>query len=305
MNKYSPEYLVHRHTKPMSLYEVKRHIHKGTIVEIKIDKCDADNTLIANIGRNIIAKIPIDEVEYHWDNTEVKEAAITSKVNKHIKVVLKSFEKIDGIYIVHASRKDVQKDCFENFIKKLRVGDVIDAYVIKVYKYGVFCDIGCGIPALLPTNNISITHIVNPLKALNNITTLKVIVNKIDADYKIELSHKELLGTWEQEISKFNENDIVQGTVLSVEKYGVFVRISQNLSGLADSTNIELHPGDIVSTKIMKIKPENMKVKLSIIEKTASDSEHLKFQYRDLSYHIDEWVYSTPESSKLIQSKFY
>jgi small subunit ribosomal protein S1 len=196
--------------------------------------------------------------------------------------------------------------CYENYISKLSVGDIIDAHVTKIVGYGIFCDIGCGIIALLPTNNISVTHIVNPTVELKGLSTLKVIVKSIKEDNKIELTHKELLGTWKEQIAQFAEGDLVKGTVLSVEDYGVFIRLSQNLSGLAEvPETIELKPGDIVSTRIQSIQDKNMKVKLSVVEKIEdNDDKLIKFKYYVNEPHITDWVYSTETAKKQISSHF-
>lgn len=305
MGKYSPEFLTHRVTESMSLNAVKQAIRMQSILEAKVIKCDSNNNLTLDLGKNIVGIIPFDELEYHPDGSPVKSASATSKLNKHIKFMPIEVRKGEDEFIVDCSRKQVQKMCYDNYISKLTPGDVIDAYVLKVMNYGIFCDIGCGIVSLLPTNNISVTHIVNPAVELRGISTLKVVVNHIDEKYRVELTHKELLGTWKEEVADFAVDDVIYGTVLSVEDYGVFVRLSQNLSGLADVTDLELVPGDIVSARVQLIQDKNMKVKLTIIEKIDTDEEsRFKFRYRDDISHITDWVYSTPTARKQIESHF-
>lgn len=305
MSKYSPEYITHRNREEMSLNAVKQAIRMQSILEARVIKCDSDNNLTIEIGKNIIGIIPFSELEYHPDGTPIKPASATSKVNRHIKYIPISIRKEDDIFIVDCSRKQVQKICYDNYISNLTPGDVIDAYVLKIMNYGIFCDIGCGIVALLPTNNISVTHIVNPAIELRGISTLKVVVNHIDENYRVELTHKELLGTWEEEVASFNEDDVTYGTVLSVEEYGVFVRLSQNLSGLADITELELKPGDLVSVRIQSIQNRNMKIKLTIIDKVgAANDKPMRFKYYITEPHIKDWVYSTATAKKQIESHF-
>lgn len=305
MSKYSPEYITHRNREEMSLNAIKQAIRMQSILEARVTKCDSNNNLTIEIGKNIIGIIPFNELEYHPDGTPIKPASATSKVNRHIKYIPISIRKEDDIFIVDCSRKQVQKICYDNYISNLTPGDVIDAYVLKIMNYGIFCDIGCGIVALLPTNNISVTHIVNPAIELRGISTLKVVVNHVDENYRVELTHKELLGTWEEEATSFNEDDVTYGTVLSVEEYGVFVRLSQNLSGLADVTELELKPGDLVSVRIQSIQNRNMKIKLTIIDKvgTATDKP-MRFKYYITEPHIKDWVYSTATAKKQIESHF-
>lgn len=305
MGKYSPEFMTHMKREPMSLNAVKQAIRLGSILESRVTKCDSNNDLTVDIGKNIVGIIKFNELEYHPDGSNTKTASATSKVNRHIKYIPTAITKQGDKYIVECSRKLAQEQCYNEYISKLLPGDIIDAYVIKIMTYGIFCDIGCGIVALLPTNNISVTHIINPIVELKGLSALKVIVKNIGDNYKIELTHKELLGTWEEEVSKFSENDIVYGTVISVEDYGVFVRLSQNLSGLADITDLDINTGDIVSTRIQCILNKNMKVKLSILEKVGKIEESpMRFKYNVDEPHIKDWVYSTPTARKQIESHF-
>lgn len=204
-----------------------------------------------------------------------------------------------------------QKECMDEYISKLIPGDIIDARALRVTSYGIFCDIGCGIVALLPTNNISVTHIINPEDILKGITRMKVVVKDNSNLFKIQLSHKELLGTWEEEVSKFNEGDIIPGVVLSTEDYGVFIRLSQNLSGLAEPTELTLNHNDVVSVQILSIKPESMKIRLNITERTEFETEEekvearkMKFSYNKTQGHISDWIYSTDGARKIIESHF-
>ena len=311
MGRYIPEYLNDTKNEPMTLNFVKQAIADNSILEAKVIKCDDKYNLTVALGDNIYGKISLTEYEYRTDNETTKLNSVASKVNKHIRFIPKEINQVNGTYEVTCSRKEAQKECFDNYITKLKPGDIIDARVIKIMSYGVFCDIGCGIAALLPTNNISVTHIVNASDLLKGTSKLRVIVKDTTNPFKIQLSHKELLGTWEQEAAKFNEGDIVPGMVLSVEDYGIFVRISQNLSGLAEPTALTVNPGDIVSVQVLNIKSDNMKVRLYITEKIEFSSpaeeieeKKLKFKYYITDNRITEWVYSTPNSKKLIKSVF-
>lgn len=305
MGRYSPEFLTGMKREPMTLRFINRAIDDRAILEALVIGCDKDNTLKLRLGKGIIGEIPFSELEYSIDGKETKIVSAVSKVGKHIRFIPKSVRKDDTTFIVECSRRDAQLECYNNYISKLSPGDVIPAKLVRVENYGVFCDIGCGIIALLPTNNISVTHIINPKEALACVKQLSVVVKEIDENHRIQLSHKELLGTWREEASKFKDGEVVCGTVLSIEDYGVFVRLSQNLSGLAEPTNINLKYGDTVSVMINNIIDTNMKIKLSIIEKIEdAEPERLKFTYTQHDGHIKEWVYSTEQAKKQIKTVF-
>lgn len=312
MSRYNPEYLTEMKREPMSINFIRQAIADNAMLEAKVLSCDEKYNLTLYLGRNITGIIEFDELEYNEDGIVTKPVSATSKVNKHIKFLPKKIvDNHDGTYTVMCSRKDAQKDCMENFIKKLVPGDIINARALRIMNYGIFCDIGCGIIALLPTNNISVTHVTEPEKIMKGVTKLKVVVKENSNPFKITLSHKELLGNWEQEAAKLTEGDIVAGMVLSVEDYGIFVRLSQNLSGLAEPTEINIKENDMVYVQVLNIKPESMKVRLNITERIEFDTEEdelearkLKFDYVIDSGHIDNWLYSTETAKRRIETQF-
>ena len=76
---------------------------------------------------------------------------------------------------------------------------------------------------------------------------------------RISLSHKELLGTWEENAAFFNAGDTVEGIVRGIEPYGVFVELTPNLSGLSEPRD-GLREGERVCVYIKSIIPEKMKI---------------------------------------------
>lgn len=307
MSLYSPEFFEQKQSEPLTYNQVVEAINNKSIIEVKVTKCNSNNDLTLNIGNDITGIVKFENIEYHPDNSPIKAVSATTKVGKHIKVVPTAIKEVDGKYIVDCSRKESQKICYENYISKLVPGDIIDAYFIKATGYGVFCDIGCGIVGFLYTNNISVTHTVDPVSEFRGISKMRVVIKNIDENYRVELTHKELLGTWKEEASNITEGDVIYGTVLSVEEYGVFIRISQNLSGLADRNfNFELKTGDSVSVRVLKVNSNNMKVKLNVISKIDNKEENnrYRFIYRVKKNHIDKWVYSTPTSKKIVETVF-
>ena len=92
---------------------------------------------------------------------------------------------------------------------------------------------------------------------------IKSIDKKFD---RIELTYKELLGTWEDNIQDYQEGQTVKGIARDVEKSknGIFIELKPNLVGLAEyKENIEY--GNQVDVFIKKIIPDKKKIKLIIV----------------------------------------
>jgi len=293
---FGPEYSGNC-SRAYSLEDIKEAIVNKTIMEAIVDSCDNNMTLTLSICDNIKGKIAFDELEYRLDGKQVKTITAMSKVGRHVKFIPTSIVgNEDSGYTVTCSRKLAQKECYINYLSKLIPGTVVDVRVIATKSFGVFCDVGCGVIALLPTNLISVTHIDDPTNLFKENPNIKAVVKNVQGDGKVQLSHRELLGTWDQESAKLNVGSTICGTVISVEDYGVFVRVTQNISGLAsaasnESSDIDLRPGDIVSVKIrsMNQKPgKSRRVKLSIIEKVEGSKENLSFDYYDIDKVSDQ-----------------
>lgn len=297
---FSPEYTNTADRKQYTINDVHQAITNKEIMDGLVTSCSGDLQLEVRIGKNITGTIKFSEIEYRIDGKETKDVAAMSKVGKHVKFIPMYVEEDGDNYIVQCSRKAAQKRCYDEYISKLVPGDIVDAKIIKTESYGAFCDIGCGIVALLPTKMISVTHVVNPEKFLSGSNRIKAVINEIQEDGKIQLTHRELLGTWEQEVQKIQVGETKIGAVLSVEEYGVFVRLTQNLSGLAQPPeDIDVKPGDLVSVHINSIDSSKLKIRLSIISKIEGYEEISSFSYYMTEGRIDEWVYSANKKKEI------
>ena len=96
---------------------------------------------------------------------------------------------------------------------------------------------------------------------------IKAVVKSIDYETgRLYVTHKELLGTWQENVERFHIGQTVSGIVRSVEEYGVFIELAPNLAGLGELCE-GISVGDTVAVYIKNIIPERMKIKLVIIDK--------------------------------------
>lgn len=275
----------------------------GTPIEARALLCDRDHNLHVDLisMKGIIHR---DEGAIGIDDGSTRDIALISRVNKPVifKITaIKTDEKGDPLAIL--SRKSVQQECMDEYISNLKCGDVIPARVCHMESFGVFADIGAGINALLPIDSISISRIPHPNVRFTTGQCIKAVVRGIDDQGRITLSHKELLGTWEQNAAEFSPGETVPGVVRSVEKYGIFVELAPNLAGLAEYTP-GIEPGCHASVFIKSILPQRMKVKLIIVDAFDAEYPPGSMKYFTDSTHIDHWLYSPESCPKVIESLF-
>ncbi len=273
----------------------------GNILEAVAYMCDNEHNLLVNLGamRGII---PRSEGAIGIREGITRDIALISRVGKAVCFTVEGFE-IDknGREYALLSRRRAQEICKEEIFSKFRVGDIINARVTHLESFGAFCDIGAGNIALLPIDAISVSRISHPSDRFSAGDDIRVIIKQIDND-RITLSHKELLGTWEENAACFSQGQTVYGIVRSVENYGIFVELAPNLAGLAEVRE-GISIGQNISVYIKSIIPDKMKIKLIIIDDFDPEykSETKYFYQGD---HIDCFTYSPDSAVKKITTVF-
>lgn len=274
----------------------------GKILEARASLCDSGHNIIVDLPcmKGIIPKI---EGALGIENGKTRDIALISRVNKPVCFRVISINTDDnGIETAILSRRAVQEECRKNFIERLSSGDIIPAKVTHLEQFGCFVDIGCGIPSLIPIDAISVSRISHPADRFVTGQDIKVIIKDIDKD-RVWLSHKELLGTWEENAAMFKNGETVSGIVRSVENYGIFIELTPNLAGLAEIGR-DAQVGDYASVYIKAIIPEKMKIKLIIVDIFSAQYNPMPFNYFVEDNHISYWKYPPDNSSKTIETYF-
>jgi len=253
-------------TEPISKKRINEAYINGAIMNGIVTKCDSNYNLYVDIGEDMKGIIPREEVEaINIDKTGFPKPNIcVNKVNKVVQFKVKDIKDND---IAILSRKAVGQAAL-NWVKyDLKEGDIVKGIVKNIRPYGVFIEIGGGIVGLLHIEDISIARIKDPSERMKIGQKVNIMIKSIDRNQeRVLLSYKELYGTWEENVEKFEEGSTVIGIAREVEKFknGIFVELAPNLVGLAEyKENIQY--GQKVSVYIKKILPEKKKIKLVIV----------------------------------------
>ena len=272
---------------------------KGLILEARAAVCSREHDLYIDLpfGR---AVIPREEGALGIRDGSVRDIAILSRVGKPVCFIPIS-TGADGHTAVF-SRRLAQERCTEEYLSKLESGDIISACVTHLEPFGAFADIGCGISSLIPIDAISVSRIAHPADRFHNGMLIKAVV-KGRENGRVCLSHKELLGTWEQNAARFSQGETVSGIIRSVESYGVFIELMPNLAGLAEPFE-GARAGMSASVYIKAIIPEKMKIKLIVVDVFDTPNETPQIEYFTHADRIERWDYSVCGSQKEIFTQF-
>lgn len=287
-----------------SLSLLERARHTGKILEGRAVMCDSSHNLIVDFC-GIQGIIPREEAAIGIADGSVRDIAIITRVNKPVCFKITDVAKrSDGQIFLTMSRRAAQEECRRYILSRRKKGDIIQAKITHLEPFGAFADIGCGIVGLISIDNISVSRITHPRDRFVTGQLIYCVISDIDYQTgRVCLSHKELLGSWEENAREFVSGQTVAGIIRSIEDYGVFVELTPNLAGLAEYRE-GLEVGQSAAVYIKSIIPEKMKIKLSIIDAFENDYQQKEYDYYMTSGRLDRWRYSPDTCDKVIETVF-
>jgi small subunit ribosomal protein S1 len=170
----------------------------------------------------------------------------------------------------------------EKILSTLESGQVVTGEVVRIAEFGAFIDLG-GLDGLLPISEISwerVSHPSDVLKVGQNVTT-KVL--KVDQEKgHISLSLKQMQpDPWKEIEDKFQDGQVINGTVRKIQSFGAFVQIYPGVDALlptvemSEQANVKpeeiVQVGQSVKAIIKKFSPKEHKISLSLRGMDVSD----------------------------------
>lgn len=253
-------------SKNLSLEELQNIKENQQVLDMYIEEIDENLNMIGKIGKNVKAIIPRGEASsVVGEDGLVEEKFIVNKVGKVLPVCIKEIvQNNDGIELI-MSKRLLELKVRKWMYMHLKPGVKLRGIVVGLKDYAAFVDVGGGVTGILKLHDMSDSRLTNASDMFKLGQRINVVVKKYDRDTgRIELTYKELLGTFEENVKNFKEGDIVEGIVRNRIKSGVFVELKPNVIGIAEHVNgIESNQKVLVSIK--KINLEKKKIKLVII----------------------------------------
>ena len=295
-----------------SLQGLERAMNEGRILESTVLLCDSALRLHVDLYgiRGIIER---EDAVFCRRGEEIKDIAVITRVGKPVCFKVMGFSRMGGETVARLSRRAAQEECVRCYLSDLLPGDVIPARVTHLESFGAFVDVGCGVPSLLSVDSISVSRISHPSDRLSVGDAIWTVVKAIDPTQdRIFVSMRELLGTWEENASRFEAGQTVAGIVRSVENYGVFVELAPNLAGLAEiregTADRQIATvGKYAAVYIKSILPDRMKIKLVLIDSYKGELPRQELRYFvdcEHTPHLSHWRYSPEGAPKIIETVF-
>ena len=287
----------------LSPAELRAAMASGEILQATALAFDTRRQLRFELG-GVKAVMPFAQCADGAETGTVRDIAVLTRVGRPTCFVIEGLDTDeDGAPCYRLSRAEAQRLCKAEYLDTLSPGDILPCTVTHIEPFGAFCDVGCGISALLPIDCMSVSRISSPADRVSVGQQILCAIKNRDAQGRFVLTIRELLGTWSENAACFAAGETVVGIVRSVEDYGVFIEIAPNLAGLAEP-DTALHPGQTVSVYIKSILPDKMKIKLVVVNKNLNQKMRFEPHYFVTRGRLDRWIYSTPQSRKQIETVF-
>jgi small subunit ribosomal protein S1 len=213
--------------------------------------------------------------ELSWARTEKPEEVLQAGERLKVKVTGLQKDKETGAQRIALSIKQLSDDPWETVAEKFKEGDRISGTVTRCAKFGAFVEIASGIEGLVHVSEMSYKkRILKPEEVVNPGDKVQVLVREVDPlKRRISLSLKEVEGDpWAEVANRYPVGQTIQGTVEKRERFGLFVRIEEGVTGLlpasrlkeaSDAASIErLKPGDPIRVTVEAVQSQDRKITL-------------------------------------------
>lgn len=198
------------------------------------------------------------------------------RIGDRIKVKVLSFNEEKTR--VSLGIKQLTTDPWEDAQDKYPIGAKIKGRVEGLKEYGAFVEIEQGISGLIHLSEISWTgRIKHPSQMISVGDLIDVIILSVDVHKKrISLSMKQVEpNPWEQITKDYPIGAIIEGEIINITDFGLFIGIAKGIDGLVHISDISWtkkinHPsdlyqtGDAIKAVILEIDTENERFSLGI-----------------------------------------
>jgi small subunit ribosomal protein S1 len=175
--------------------------------------------------------------------------------------------------------KQVKDNPWDDVKEKFPVGKRLKRKVVKVTNAGAFIELDEGIDGFLHMDDISWTKKGKGQSGLTAGQEIEVMVISVDAENRnIKLGVKQLSeDPWKEFLENHKVGSPVEGEVVSLMDFGVFLRVPGGIEGLIHKTNLvenreddpdevlkKINVGDKLKAVVLEIQHDKQKVAFSI-----------------------------------------
>ena len=261
------------------LEEVAKAAEEGTVMEGVVTETNKGGVIVLVKGVKVF--VPRSQATMRRDED------INALVKQNVKLIITECagRKIVGSINKVTAEENAAKR--EAFWADVEVGKTYTGVVKSLTAYGAFVDIG-GVDGLCHISELSWNRIKHPSEVVSVGDTIEVYVKALDPEnHKVSLGYKKAEDNpWEKLKNEYPIGSEFTAPVVSITKFGAFVRILPGVDGLVHFSEISnervekvgdvLKVGDEVNVKLLDVDFDKKRISLSmkaLLDDEASDAE--------------------------------
>jgi small subunit ribosomal protein S1 len=186
--------------------------------------------------------------------------------------------------------KQLQPHPWDAVPDKYKVGERVRGTVTRLMDFGAFVEMEPGVEGLIHISEMSWSRKVRkPSDVVKPGETVEAVILGVNAgERRISLGLKQALGDpWAEAPRKFPAGSVVEGTVISIQKFGAFVQVAEGVEGM-------IHVGDFSAEKRINHPQEVVKVgqpvKAQVLE-VDTEKRRLRLGIKQMApSSLDEYI---------------
>jgi small subunit ribosomal protein S1 len=160
---------------------------------------------------------------------------------------------------------------------------IVEGKITAITNFGVFVSFGESIEGLIHISELAWQRIDSPSEMYNIGDKISAEIISIDGA-KVFLSAKKLLkDPWLEASAKYQIGQVVPGTILKVNPFGLFVKLDEEIHGLAHISQLGLdikekitelyQPGEERNFEVVSITPDEHRLGLKLADENSKSKK--------------------------------
>ena len=249
------------------LEEIGKAFEEGTVLEGTVTESNKGGVVVLVKGVKVF--VPRSQATMRRDED------YTKLVKQNVKLVITEFSGHKIVGSINKVTAEANKAKAEEFWANVEIGKTYHGVVKSLTSYGAFVDIG-GVDGLCHISELSWNRIKNPSEVVSVGDEIDVYVKDLDRDNKkVSLGYKKAEDNpWEKLKNEYPIGSVFTAPVVSITKFGAFVRILPGVDGLVHISEISnervekvsdvLKVGDEVKVKLLDVDFDKKRISLSM-----------------------------------------
>ena len=249
------------------LEEIGKAFEEGTVLEGTVTESNKGGVVVLVKGVKVF--VPRSQATMRRDED------YTKLVKQNVKLVITEFSGRKIVGSINKVTAEANKAKAEEFWANVEIGKTYHGVVKSLTSYGAFVDIG-GVDGLCHISELSWNRIKHPSEVVSVGDEIDVYVKDLDRDNKkVSLGYKKAEDNpWEKLKNEYPIGSVFTAPVVSITKFGAFVRILPGVDGLVHISEISnervekvsdvLSVGDEVTVKLQDVDFDKKRISLSM-----------------------------------------